>query len=286
MNTSLMQESQHDSQDVSLGSGPVNECYLDAETLRDLHVKFSRWGYVRIPAAIAPSWFNRLANACEEILAASGSLRDFTMPGTKTPRKLRTVSGERVLGYPGMEELYQSPQLRALLESVAGTTLFPCTLLSERMVLNSLDAPGHTHGGHLDDPQIALLMIIEAPPADGGGLLEFIPDWRRICAQRGWDASGSVAGLIEEARIENLVQQAHHEASDMYILHASEVLHWVTPLTRPGVRRIALNLAWQTTEYVQYGESAKLLYCDPPSRTSPKNNQQIAAAAPGMEDQL
>ena len=245
-----------------------NERYLRADLLSQLHAQFVLEGYAKLPAALLSPVFAKIQQACEDALETKSTFKNFVMPGCETPRRLRAVRGEHLMGYSALTEFYESDEVQTVVGETVGTRLYACTLSSEQMVLNSLEGAGHTHGAHLDDPQVALLVTIRAPAADQGGLLRFIPNWSAVCSHRNWNAKGPLTELIALAEAEGLVRAAHHEAGDVYILHASNVLHWVTPLTCEGVHRVALNLAYQTTQFVEYGESAKLLYGFPDQMSS------------------
>jgi hypothetical protein len=130
------------------------------------------------------------------------------------------------------------------------------------MVLNFLTGPGATHGWHLDDPPFAVVIFVEAPPPEQGGLLELIPNWEKVCEQLGVPPQTGVNPTVKWCQDQGLVKQFHHIAGDVYVLHAGLALHRVTELIGDNARRVVLNFAYERNPDTTYGNTASILYRD------------------------
>ncbi|MFJ8864738.1 hypothetical protein ACIRD6_03100 [Streptomyces sp. NPDC102473] len=210
-----------------------------------LRGRFSADSYVALPGLIGPAGLATLGGEARR-LESDAVRRDFRMPCmAASPRHMTTLGGHRIArASPLITRLYEDRELMRLLSSLLGETVVAVHDPVERHVLNVLHRPGDTHGAHIDDYPLALVLFLEAPahPADGG-LLEFHPgsDLDDL------DAPG--ARLV------------HHRPGDGYLLRSDRTAHRVTPLGRPGLRRTVLNFAY-TTQGRQgtTAPSASLLY--------------------------
>lgn len=238
----------------------LNDRYRQPWLLAELRREFARTDYLKLPALLAPAVFALLHAEIARLLPFAQP-KHFTMTGYDTPRIMHTLGGSRILRHsPALAALYAHYDLRHLLQTITHAELFPCRHPDEFMVLNCLRSTGATHGWHLDDPAYALLLVFEAPPAEHGGLLEFIPAWPRWCAQHAAAPTAALAPLVEQARAAQLVQVRHHAPGDAYLFRADECLHRVTELYDASVPRVVLNLAFEVTPQPHYGLTASLLY--------------------------
>jgi len=188
--------------------------------------------------------------------------KNFTMPGFETLRRMSTLGGKEIRKESTLlTNLYEDTELRSLVSKISGRQVFTCNDPNEWQVVNWLEGSGQTHGWHLDDPPLALVIFIEAPPAEHGGLLEFINEWSRLCSELGHDPEHNVEKLVEHCYAAHLVSSKSHSTGDAYLLRADKCLHRVTPLAASGARRTVLNLAFEFEPDVRrIGVTAALLY--------------------------
>jgi hypothetical protein len=151
--------------------------------------------------------------------------------------------------------------------------VFACQHPEEFVVANFLGATGDIHGWHLDDPTFILVMFIEAPPAELGGLLELVPRWDERRAEWGLGAGDPVEPGVARAEALGLIRREHHAVGDAYLLAGARNLHQVTPLRGP-VARTVLIFSYQDTAEKIYGTTADSLYGD----TEAVDVQPIATA--------
>jgi hypothetical protein len=238
----------------------LSEQYQQEELVAYLRREFALNDYVKMSNLINAAAFYLLR---EEIhrLQQFAKMRSFIMDGYETPRLMSTLGGRKIVEESHMLGiLYPHYELIDLLRKIIGEEVYPCLHPNEIMVANFLLSLGATHGWHLDDPAYALILIFEAPSEMDGGLLEFIPGWRKLCSSQGRSHEEKVAPLVEHSRGANLVQVRHHVSGDAYLLRADQCLHQVTALSAKGVSRIALNLAYEATRNPRYGRTANMLY--------------------------
>jgi hypothetical protein len=251
-------------QDVGFSLDIISREYSELANCHKLQQTFARNGYVHLPQLLQAVPFSYLSGEMRA-LEAAGCDRSFTMPGYETPRVLRTVGGQVIMRTsPSVAALYFHRNLIDMLENVAGSCVFPCQHSEEFVVANFLTSMGSTHGWHLDDPPLALILFLETPDSsDQGGRLEYIPDWHDFCAEIQASPKEQVDATVAIARAAGLVRTASHKPGDAYLLRADRCLHRVTPLTASGSRRVVINMAYQVTRHQSYGETAALLYRSP-----------------------
>lgn len=236
--------------------------YRDLGVLRDLSQEFLANGYVKLPNLLHENVFTAI---CDELLQqvpfARG--RKFLMGGYETPRFMSVIGGSTLrLATDITWSLYLHWEIHQLLNQLCGMPVFPCLHPDEFMVANFLLHVSETHGWHLDDPAYAVIIVCEAPPAQKGGVLEYIPNWCDFCSRLGVSPDQKVDIPVEEAYKQNLIMTAHHLPGDAYLLRADQVLHRVSGLNSEGFRRIVLNLAYEATPNPTYGHTASMLYTD------------------------
>lgn len=244
----------------ALIAGPVTDTYAGERPLEELSARFAEHGYVRLRGLLAEEPLEILRRQISA-LEAHARARDFVMSGPDTPRVMSVLGATQLLaGSPAAAILYVHFELVRVIGRLAGTEVYGCTHPEELMVCNLLLSEGSTHGWHLDDPAYALVVMLEAPVRDGGGELEYIPDWADLRRRLGLGPDDPVDAAVATARAEGLVRTADHRAGDAYLLRADRCLHRVTPLCSPRTRRVALNFAYEATATASYGDSATLLY--------------------------
>lgn len=238
---------------------PFRSLYQDPDHLASLRREFLGTGYVYLPQLLIPAAFRELDQQVLQ-LADLRVRRDFMMPGLATPRKLSTIGGKAIAtSAPDLAAFYDAPTLSQLVQAICGSRIYPCRHPSEYLVANFLDAVGSTHGWHLDDPALALILFVEAPAITDGGLLEFIPEWESVRPALA-SPEASIEEIVALLRQQGRVAVKHHSAGDAYLLRADRCLHRVTELTSSRSQRIALNFAFELYPATRYGESATLLY--------------------------
>jgi hypothetical protein len=237
---------------------PVSQTTI---SLRAESLAFAREGYVRLPRSAFATVFPKLQREVAR-LREHAKTRDFIMPGYETLRRMSTLGGKDIRRLsPVLVDFYQNPAIRALLSNICGQEVFACHDENEWQVINWLEGPGETHGWHLDDPPLALVLFIETPPASDGGALELIYGWRQLCAVVGSEPEHSATSLIERCRAAGLVTAKVHTTGDAYLMRADQCLHRAAPLTAAGARRCVVNLAFELEPEVRRtGVTASLLY--------------------------
>lgn len=238
----------------------VSGRYTDSATVKKLRSRFSRDSYVRLPGLLTDRWLTVVKREVARV-ETSKLRKNFVMPGYNTPRIMHTVGGKTLQAIsPTLAELYDNSELQELLHNISDMPIRRCSHPSEFMVVNFLQEFGATHGWHLDDPPLALVLILEAPPSEYGGLLEYIPGWRAHCDRHGKLQDIDVGPLVDSARQMECVRTVYHAPGDAYLLKASECLHRVTLMHSSRHRRTVINMGFETVDNPRYGNTANLLY--------------------------
>lgn len=235
--------------------------YVNQTLANILHHAFARHGYVKLPGLISQSTFDALKTEVQNLVKYSVN-KNFTMPGYETPRVMTTIGGQQILRHSSMLRcFYEDTELRSILSGIVGSQLFDNCDDNEWCVSTWLNGTGQTHGFHLDDPPIALIIILETPPHENGGYLEVVPDWQEISFLNGQAADENVTPLVNELRQFGLVHVKPHNTGDAYLLRADQNLHAVAPLRGKSDRRSILNLAFELEpNIVRRSETAAALF--------------------------
>jgi hypothetical protein len=234
--------------------------YREDAYLANLKLSLAAERYTKLPGLFSGGILDALKRELSG-LQTHAKDRDFTMPGYETPRIMTTIGGQVIRSESDLlKAIYRDAGLRQLVNTLVGRPVYDCLDANEWMIATILNAPGNTHGWHLDDPPLALVIFVEAPAVDDGGLVELIRDWPRLCTEIGVDPKGDVNPIVEQCRAAGLIEQKHHSAGDAYLFRADECLHRVTPLLRPGLRRAILNLTFELVpNYERQGYTVGLL---------------------------
>ncbi|MDO1560113.1 hypothetical protein Q0812_11815 [Brevundimonas sp. 2R-24] len=243
----------------SLNFAVTNADYRDPKRLKQLALQFSTGGYVRLPQLLTSEALAALTHEAAG-LSQDATARNFVMPGLMTPRRMKGIGGKLLRERSQLLMwLYDHPDVVHLISGISGERAQPCSHPNEFMVMNIFDQEGATHGWHFDDPALALVIVVDAPAASQGGVLEFVSDCVRK-DQRGELARfGGVTPFVEAAQADGLLRRKHHCAGDAYMLRADRCLHRVTPV-KSGAYRAILNLAYQLGPETRYGDTADILY--------------------------
>lgn len=224
--------------DIDLAVFATEGCIQAAE-------RFDDCGYLPLPGLLTTSGLQRL-RADVAGLAPLTQRRDFVMECMGgTPRNMTTLGGEVITQRaPGVSNLYQSTELMGALGTLLGKQIVVADDPVERHVLNILHKAGDTHGYHVDDYPIALVMFIDSPTCpEGCGRLEFCP---------ATDDGRGPEGHPPYTR--------SHEAGDAYVLRSDRLNHRVQPI-HDGCLRTVLNFAYGFAgEEIDRTPSASILY--------------------------
>lgn len=241
---------------------------LSSRLIRDQHVSkiseysraFEHDGYVRFDGFFNPDLLDFLRSQRPKIKDA-GVRRNFMMEGANTERKLTVLGGDALADLSFVfPTLYFHHQIRDFIEKIVGASIHSVQHRQEFVVSNLLEDVGDTHGWHLDDPELALVVFLEKSADDEGGNLEYIGDWVARCRDWRVDPEDDIAGTLTRFAGSYSVVRDNHVTGDAYLLKASTHLHRVSPLARPGSTRWVLNMAFDRNADIVFGHSASTLY--------------------------
>lgn len=224
---------------------------LNYQTLVDGDVEsavqqFNRCGYLPLDGLVPESTLARLRSEIANLMPKARR-KDFLMECMgSTPRHMTTLGGQIITDHaPGITALYHDEKLREGLSALVGRRLVAADDPVERHVLNILHQAGDTHGFHVDDYPVALVMFVESPTCpDGCGRLEFCPAVGEESPDSAAHGSKTMA----------------HRAGDAYLLRSDQLQHRVQPI-HDGCLRTVLNFAFAFEgETVEHSPSASMLY--------------------------
>lgn len=219
--------------------------FTDSKKLKALHLAFKHTGYAKLAGLFDDVTFSQIRKELKR-LAIFAIARHFTMGGFETPRYMTTLGGQEIKKHSTLlSALYSDVYLRRILSRIVGHTLFDNLDKNEWTVGTYLKGDGQTHGFHIDDPPVALIIIVEAPPQEFGGVLEMVPEWPKISEIYNRSPEFEVGPVVEELRDLGLVQTKTHATSDAYLLRADRCLHAVAPLNGANTRRTIVNMAFE-----------------------------------------
>lgn len=241
-------------------TGIISDRYQgNPELQQQLRTSFRDTGYVKLPEFLTPDAFRAVSWEVTRLHSARVR-KDFVMPDFNTDRKMSVLSGKDVVRQSEViASLYACQQLRDWITSLTGTDIHSVLHDDEFLVVNFLDGKRDTHGWHLDDPRYALIIVVESPATYIGGCIEYVPDWKRLAREEGFEPHQNVERGVEICKRKGKLLSDTLKSSDCYLLDAGEVLHRVSPMSAGGSRK-ALNLAFDDRRYRIYGETATRLY--------------------------
>lgn len=237
----------------------ITDDYKNIELIEELGKGFSKAGFVSLPNFFTDSVLSLLKEEARKLYCYKVR-KNFIMPGYETPRKMSVIGGKSILEnsfiFPA---LYLDKEVKKILSQIANDFIFNINHEEELMVINCLDTKDSTHGWHLDDPQYALVIVLESPPICHGGYLEIIADWHHHCQKNGLDPIKDTCSAVKLAKVLNKVEKVCIEAGGCYLLNASACLHRVAPIIGE-LSRVAVNFAFHHSRSFEYGVTANLLY--------------------------
>jgi hypothetical protein len=212
--------------------GQVERTAVD-EACRD----FARIGHAKMSFLAPPSVKQAIADEVHELLDTVGVRRDLRFRETgDTPRRMRNVTREQIVARGAVVPLvYRCEPLLKVLGDIAGEPVHPCPYEPEQFVITSLDREGDTHGWHWDDYAFALVWIIESPPVEDGGFVQFVPGTT-------WDKDRPA---INEAFVQQPIHSMALAPGDLYFIRTDTTLHRVYPI-KNGRRRI-VNMGYASS---------------------------------------
>lgn len=224
-----------------------------------LREAFREKGYVKLPDFLTPAAFHAVSSEVNRMHAVRVR-KDFVMPDYNTDRKMSVLSGKDVVRQSDViASLYACQELRDWTGALIGTDIHTVPHDDEFLVINFLDGERDTHGWHLDDPRYALIIVVESPAPHIGGRIEYVPQWKRLAREAGFEPRLDVERGVEICKRNGQLHSDILNAGDCYLLDAGEALHRVSPMSAEGSRK-ALNLAFDDRRYRIYGETATRLY--------------------------
>jgi len=151
-------------------------------------------------------------------------------------------------------------EVRSFVNEVRKKQVHTVRHAKEFLVANMLQNTGDTHGWHLDDPEMALVIFFKTPGHNAGGELEYIPEWDQLCKERKIRSDDNTDQSIIDLNAHDLIKRESHKPGDAYLLNASKLLHRVSPITASGAERWVINMAFDTRKHIEFGDTADLLY--------------------------
>jgi len=214
------------------------------------HNEYQKKGFVNVTKFFGNNFFRRLESEITSLKNLK-IRKDFTMPIYETPRNLSVIGGGVIKDKSQfLNGVYSSSELNSLLRKIIKKNIFKVNHKEEFIVINFLSEDNDTHGWHLDDPDVALVFIVNSPKNKKGGNLELV---RNFYENEDEKIQGQF--VFEQKNILSYTFNDH----EAYLLNASKILHRVTPLVGKDFRS-ALNFAYSYSDNQIFGETADLLY--------------------------
>jgi hypothetical protein len=135
-------------------------------------------GFAKVGFLAPSSVTGAVRREAELLVTAPGARRDLRFAETgHTARRMRNVRRREIHQHGRViPALYGQAVLRHALEPIVGEEVLPCPYEPEQYVITELTAQGDTHGWHWDDYSFALVWVLESPPAEDGGFVQFVPN--------------------------------------------------------------------------------------------------------------
>lgn len=178
-----------------------------------------------------------LRSVVGKTLETHGSRRDFLMPQTNcSPRRMTIVNGRDTADVTLIRSIYRSSETIRVLSRISRSPVTLCPDGLEDVIITELDESGDTHGWHLDDYPLALILIVEASNLDKGGAVQYV------------DPDGEIVSM-------RLCQ------GDAYLMRTDRCMHRVSPLEMGAGRRRIVNLTYSIVgqKVAANGTAQKLL---------------------------
>ncbi|WP_194832865.1 hypothetical protein [Nocardia sp. XZ_19_369] len=196
--------------------------------------EFRESGFTTI-GFLAPDTVKAAVRAeAEALITAHGIRRELRLAETgHTPRRMRNTRRSEIHRHGTViPALYESEELRHAVAAIAGEPVLRCPYEPEQFVITELTASGDTHGWHWDDYSFALVWVLDCPPVEEGGFVQYVPNtvWNKENPR------------LHSQFIGRSIISAELRPDDLYLMRTDTSLHRVYPL-RSG-RRLILNMAY------------------------------------------
>lgn len=195
-------------------------------------------GFAKVGFLAPSSVTGAVRREAERLVAAHGARRDLRFAETgHTMRRMRNVRRCEIHQHGCViPALYGGAVLRHAVEPIVGEEVLPCPYEPEQYVITELTAQGDTHGWHWDDYSFALVWVLESPPAEEGGFVQFVPNTV-------WDKTNP---RLHRHFIDHPIHSVELAAGDLYLMRTNTTLHRVYPLGCG--RRLIVNMAYASRE--------------------------------------
>ncbi|NET57589.1 MAG: ArpA protein [Symploca sp. SIO2E6] len=212
---------------------------LDNQCIRIAKEQLSREGYADMGKIISPDMVLQFKERAIKLVEDYGKDRNFKMKDTdNTLRKLRNVPCEIIKSnHKELVDFYSSEFLIQAMTKVCDDVVEIPAYEHEQIQIVSQSEARDTHGWHWGDYSYILILMLESPPKEYGGLLQCVP-------HTSWNKERS---RIIEYLIENKISTYYNTAGAAYLLKADTTLHRTTPLEISGKRRTIIRLGFSGT---------------------------------------
>lgn len=208
--------------------------------------QLTRNGYVRISDLFPEDLKEDMRAEARRIAEQAERRIDVRVAETSnSQRKLGSVNVRDIREFGQVIPLlYDSQQLRRGLNDVAGHQVLDCDWENERMTMTRQTRPGDTHGWHWGDYQYALILIVDHPPIECGGMLQCVPHttWKK--------SSPDIFRILTE----NPIATYFHEGGDIYFFRTDTTLHRTYPLEQECTR-IIVNFTYDGPDGIDRNRS-------------------------------
>lgn len=206
----------------------------DDTRVEETRREFRERGVVRVPFLAPEAVKELLAIEVEELVTSHGRRHVLVFPQTgNTTRHMRNVRRDQIKAFGSIiPALYSVPALREVLATVTGEEVLECPYEPEQFVITALDEPGDTHGWHWDDYSFALVWVIDCPPVEYGGFVQWVPHTE-------WDKNDP---RLHRWFVSRPIYSIELVPGDLYLMRTDTTLHRVYPIT--GGRRVIVNMGY------------------------------------------
>lgn len=217
------------------------ESYLDGmgERVNEIARDYQPDCCLQIPDFAPPEVREAIFAEVQQLLDTRAQRRDLTVASTgNSPRRYDALSRQDIVENSSLiPAIYRAPAFRRFLAAITGEPeIITVPHEPEEILISRMAEPGDSHGWHWDDYPFAVIWLVEAPPAEDGSTIEFIPNTR-------WDKDDP---RIEEHLATHEIRRINPATGTIYLLKADTALHRVAPITREGAVRTALIFSFAT----------------------------------------
>jgi hypothetical protein len=219
---------------TSLTSDQTHKAFADPSMYAS---KFRENGFCVLSGFFKP-WAFELIKAEANRLFGKTNRKDVFIAETKTWRHMYTLGSNSIRDLSSIiPMLYESLELRALLQLISGQSLLIPKDANEQFVINALANKGDYHGAHRDAYAFAFNIMMDSLSDEDGGQL-----------------------TIFDENHSNLEKTVGLQAGDAYLLRTDKFVHAVSTLRR-DIRRLVINFAYMSdNDDCELSYSSDILY--------------------------